>query len=407
MKKRLLILAMATAVALSSCKKKGPDDPPEPEEIKLEYSNLSVEVHKKNLEKNGTDFLALINTLPDEKFIDVLKYFIELDKNVPTYTAPFGSLFTIYEAAQGENIASVFEAAKTPNARNLSEFFAVYTWDPTEKKWIKTASANKLEIKFPADKNSKTNNAVLSFAYTASGIVSTFDGQKYTLPTSYVASLTVDNKEEMKLTSNHTYKADGNPTKADINVMMGSFNMAVLVTSDVKKVNSSLTLTKGKTSLLNLKNEANGNADINNAINATKINGILDNANTSFEIMNVRLAGVVDSKSVTTEYDALGNLSDEAKNKKKAEILNKYAEVYAAYKTENKIIAKVSFESIAETYTSSYWNGTDFVPETYIDYSIEPRLVFNDKSKVSLKAFTETGFSKLITDFENYGKRFE
>jgi len=406
MKKRLLILTASAVILTSSCKKEIEEEKPV-DPVKLEYSNLSVEDHKKTLEKNGTDFITSINTLPDEKFISVLKYFFQLDGDVPTYTLPFSSLFSVYGSAQTGNLYGIFNAVITPNTKNLSEYYATYTWDFTQKKWAKTASSNKLEIRFPSNKDSKTNNAVLSFTYTPSNITSTIEGQKYNLPSNTTVSLTVDNKEEVKFISDYAYKSDGNPTKVDIKLAMGSFNLNVGVSSDVKNVTSSVTLTKGNTSLLSLKTEGNGNADVNSIINATKVDGILDKANATFEIMNIKLVGVVDSKSITTEQAAIFNLTGEAKNIKNVDILNKYTSIYAAYKNENAIIAKVAFAPITDTYTYSYWDGTKIVNYSYSRYTNEPRLVFKDGSKLSLEVFTDTGFSKLITELENYGKRFE
>ncbi|WP_131537513.1 hypothetical protein [Pedobacter nototheniae] len=405
MKKKLFIMAAFVAVFASSCKK-SIDDPEVVPPVKLAYSNLSVEEHKKALDKSGTDFLATVNTLPDENFIKVIKHFIEIDGDVPTYTLPFSSLFSIYSSAQSGNLYGIFNSTITPNAKKLSEYYAVYTWDFVQKKWNKTASDSKLEIKFPSSKTATTNNAVLSFTSTLSGITSTIDGQKYELPASTTATLVVDNKEEMKLTTNQTYKTDGNPTAIDVKLMMGSFNFNVNVKSDVKKVNATLSFAKGTTSLLNLTSEGNGNADINTVIKATELKGILDNANASFEIMNIKLVGVIDSKSISNEGASNNNLSEAEKNKKKADLYNKYTSVYAVYKNENAIIAKVTFAPVEDVHSYEYWDGTKMVKYSYTNYSMEPRLVFKDDSKLSLKAFTETGFSKLTTAFEDYIDRF-
>lgn len=126
------------------------------------------------------------------------------------------------------------------------------------------------------------------------------------------------------------------------------------------------------------------------------------------QIMNIQIAGQIDVKAIADATKANQNLPEKERSKKDAEAYNSNATLLALYKTENAVIARSEFFSVEDSYTYTYYDDVKDkeVEVTEFYYSMEPRLVFKDGSKLSMKEFTGSGFKKLINDFEAYTNRF-
>ncbi|SHG01344.1 hypothetical protein [Pedobacter caeni] len=412
MKKNILFSALLLG-ALVSCKKKDfLEKPPIDPTVKLEYSKLSVEEHKKTLETSGVNFLGKINTLPNEKFIAVISRLAELDLELLSNSVVGKQLLSSSLAAKGKNVDAIFSAVTSTNtgvkSGSLNEFYGIYTWDPKTSQFTKTASKDKLEISYPATEASKTNNAILTASYTASKATATVDGTAYELPATVKATLTVDQKKELELNSQYEFNADGTPLKSNIELTLGSFALNVKLSNDLKAINSTVAFLKGTETLFAIVASGNGNGNLNAIKEATRFDEVLQNANAGIRIMNLQLAGQIDVKAISAATKAAEKLPEAEKSKKKAEAYANNTILMAFYTTDNTIIAKSDFVSVEDTY--SYW-GWDPITNKSVEkkvtyYEVEPRLVFQDGSKLSLKAFFKVGFSKLIGDFEAYANRF-
>lgn len=412
MKKNILFSALLLG-ALVSCKKKDLNsEPPVLPPVKLEYSKLSIEKHKEALVDNGVNFLAKINTLPNEKFIAALTRLAELDLEIVSNSVVGRQIISTSFAAKNNNVDRVFSALTSANtgvkSGALNEFYGIYTFDSKLNKWTKTASSHKFEINYPATASATENNAVLTATYTASKVTASVDGTSYELPAAVNATLKVDGKEELKLTSTYEFNTDGTPLKTNINLALGSFSFKIDISNDLKVLNSNLSISKGTETLFSLHVTGNGNTNFNVIKDAERFEEVLKNVNTTMQIMNIQIAGQIDIKAIADAEKANANLPEKEKYKKKAEAYNNNANVLALYKKENAIIAKSELVSVEDSYTYSYYDhekGKE-VTETNFYYSTEPRLVFQDGSKLSLKEFAQSGFKKLITDFEDYANRF-
>lgn len=412
MKKNILFSALLLG-ALVSCKKKDLNsEPPVLPPVKLEYSKLSIEKHKEALEDNGINFLAKINTLPNEKFIAALTRLAELDLEIISNSVVGRQIISTSFAAKNNNVDRIFSALTSANtgvkSGALNEFYGIYTFDSKSNKWTKTASSDKFEINYPATASATENNAVLTATYTASKVTASVDGTTYELPAAVNATLKVDGKEELKLASTYEFNTDGTPLKTNINLALGSFAFKIDISNDLKVLNSSLSISKGTETLFSLHVTGNGNTNFNVIKDAERFEEVLKNANTAMQIMNIQIAGQIDIKAIADANKANENLPEKEQYKKKAEAYNNNAAVLAFYKKENAIIAKTELVSVEDSYTYSYYDpekGKE-VTETHFYYSTEPRLVFQDGSKLSMKEFTKSGFKKLIADFEAYANRF-
>ncbi len=408
MKKHLLFLAVLM-MAFASCKKHH-DDPADGDPFSVDYANKTIEQNKEALEQNGIDFLSKINTLPNERFIEALENFGELDPHVLYNSVAGAQIFSIDVAAKNKDVNAIFSVLTNPriktSSQKLSGFYGIYTWNKNTHNWNKTPSTTSLTFNYPAYQSSTNNNAVLELSYTPASAIATIDDETYELPSTIKASLKVDNKEELSLASAYTYQPDGTPITTDINLVLGSFTFKVNVKNSSQNVTSEISFTKGSETLFHLSADAKGTATVGSIEAAENIEDILKSANTSLDVMDIKLAGQVDVKAISDANNAAVNLSDSDRNKKKAEALNNNAKIVALYKSESKAIAKVEFVPVEDTYSYSYWNGTAYQTYTYIDYYIEPRLVFKDGSKLSMDTFFDSGFSRLINAFEKYTDRF-
>jgi len=412
MKKNILFSALLLG-ALVSCKKKDLNsEPPILPPVKLEYSKLSVEEHKTALEENGIKFIAKINTLPNEKFIGALTRLAELDLEILSNSVVGRQLISTGFAAKNNNADRIFATLTSANtgvkSGALNEFYGIYTFDSKLNKWTKTASSTKLEINYPATASATENNAVLTATYTASKVTASIDGTTYELPASVNADLKVDGKEELKLTSNYEFNTDGTPLKTNINLALGSFGFKIDISNDLKVLNSTFSISKGAETLFALQLTGNGNTNFNVIKDEERFEDVLKTANTSMRIMNIQIAGQVDIKAIADANKANQNLPEKERYEKKAQAYNNNANILAFYKAENAIIAKSELVAIEDSYTFTYYDyeKQKEVTVTNFYYSTEPRLVFKDGSKLSMKEFVKTDFTKLITEFEDYTNRF-
>ncbi len=403
--KKILLFALATAIAFTSCKKKSNDET-ETDPFKLQYSNLSTEQHKQKIEASGVEFVQKISSLPDEKFIDVLDFLQTLD---PSVAAPsFSSVLAVNEAAKNKSLKGLFHAttSSVDNTARLSELYGIYIWNASTQSWDESPSSNKLEFKFPSAEGKPTNDATLTMTYTKSNVIveSEDDGESVELPASVSSTLRVGSKDEMKLISAYEYKTDGTPTKVDINLMLGSFSLITKVSNDVTNLTSEFSILKGTEVLLSLKTSANGNLAVDNAKDAEEFDAVVKNANATFEIMNIKLAGQVDVKAIRDAESAASGLSEAEKNTKGALAWNTHSKLVAINKTDNTVIAKVQFKGVSDQYCYSSFNNTQ-VCET--DYYLDPQLVFKDGSPMSIDEFFEGSFGTLIDDLDEFGEDFE
>lgn len=401
MKKQLLVAILAASITVSSCKKKSNDDNTD-DPFKLEYSNLTTEQHKQELENSGIAFVEKINSLPDEKFIDVFEYFADLDLD-GLELDQVNNVLTISQASSKKDINSIFSAAVSTSTEKISDYYGIYTWNAGTEEWDETASSEKLEIRFPSSETSTTNNAVLTLRYESSNIIATLDGEQGELPKNVTSTLTVDGKEELKLTSSHEYKTDGTPIKTEVNLVLGAFLFKTSVNNTGTSLTSEVSFSKGTDKLFSLNSSANGNTTVGALNDNDDIETIIKNANTTFEIMNIKFAGMVDVKAIRDSENSWGNISEVERSKKEAEALNTYSKFVAINTSNNSLIAKVEFAPTTEEYC--YSNSQQTICET--EYSTEPRLVFKDGSKLSMETFTENGFDRLIDEVEDFESKFD
>ncbi|WP_316748034.1 hypothetical protein [Pedobacter gandavensis] len=416
--KRNLLFAALLFGALISCKKKSfteepiaPTLPP----IELGYSKLTTEQHKQALEQNGLDFIKKINTLPDEKFISLIERLGDLDLEALSNTIIGRELEAIAFAGRNKDAARLFSAVTTNSVAkttDLSDYYGIYNWDSKTEAWIKTPSTSKFEVHYPSTAASKTNDALLTASYTASKAALYVDGEAYELPAATNVSLSVSGKEELKLAGLYEYKINGStdatPTKAEVRLNLGSFQLIVTAGNDTKTLTSRVVLAKDSKELLNLVSIGNLNGSYPNIEDLETVAEVIKDANMTFDVMNIRLTGQANIKVIQDDYDANDMLTEKESREKQVATMNKNSSLFAVYKDKNEVFAKNEFVMVEDSFPSYDYDPAtgDKIDVIRTRYYLEPRLVFNDESKVSLKTFFGKGFSKFIDEFEIFTNKF-
>ena len=396
--KKTLLLTLGLAMILIACKKKKTDDPSEAL-FKLDYTTQTVEQQKQTIEKEGVDFLNSLNSLPNEKFVKVMSHLKDLNPSINS--GALNSVYSVSAAAKTKSIKGIFIASTTNSETvKLSDSYGIFTWNFAKKDWDEKPSTTKLEIIFPSDEGKTSNNCLYTMTAVAA-TVKTSEGDE--LPASVSASLKVDNKEELKLTSDYAYKANGTPTKADINIIMGGYSFITKIENDGSKLTSSFSFLKSTETLIALNTAVNGNLNFDVQDEET----IVNNANATFEVMNIKLAGIVDIAAIQKANSSINEATDSLENVRQSEIWNKHSKFVAINKKENLVMARVEFVPVSRNDCYTYWNGQADVEECDKDYNIDPRLIFKDNSKLSFDAFIDNGFSELRKELEDFTKKFD
>ncbi|MCX2452125.1 hypothetical protein OQX61_12705 [Pedobacter sp. PLR] len=413
MKKNILFAALLFG-ALLSCKKKSFTEEPIPPTlppIELGYSKLTTEQNKQALEQNGLDFIKKINTLPEEKFISLIERLGDLDLEALSNTIVGRELESIARSAKSKQVAGIFSAVTTNDVKNttdLSNFYGIYNWNSKNENWDKTASTSKFEVHYPSTVASKTNDALLTVSYTASKAKLTVDEEEYELPAATNITLTVGEKEELKLTGVYEYKTDATPTKVDVKLNLGTFQLVVLANNDSKILATSVALTKDKSPIFSATTNVNLNEKYPALEDLEQIDEIVKSANMTFEVMNIKITGQANIKAIQDEYEANKGLSQKDRRTKEIATLNKNTSLFAVYKDKNEVFAKNEFVRIESTRTDWNYNpiSNRYEPTTYAYFELEPRLVFNDESKMTLKTFFGSGFTRFVDEFEIFTNKF-
>lgn len=409
MRKLLLITFVSVVACISSCKKSSKNDEKSDNPFGLEYSNLTTEEHKKEIEQAGVEFVQEFNSLPDEKSISVLNYFASLGLSLNEEVASVSSTLTISKHASEKNVAGILAAVNNDDVGKLSDSYGIFEWSANESAWNEIPSTEKLEFRFPSEEGKATNNAILTFSYVKDKDY-TIDGEKVELPKSSTATLKVDGKTELTWTSSHEYKADGTPTKTSTSVTIGAFILASNTNNDGNNVSSGFSLKKGSKQLLAANLSGESTATVTNVNNEEDVENLIKNANADFTVMNFKFIGQANIKEIIKEIDVI---SGDNAGQKEAAVWNKHSQLVAVNTKDNSLIAKVEFQGSdeRECYKYPVWDpnqGKYVDQENCWNYSsVDPLLVFKDGSKQSIDAFAENGFNKIVDELESLIEKFD
>lgn len=395
MKKQLFVLTAAAIVALSACKKSNNGSTETPDDFSLPYSNLPVEEQKKGLEKSGINFIDEITELPNVEAVNVIEHLASLNSPAIGENS-FTKLVNAVVAAKQKQYDKVMEETggvpvDPAETQALSDFFGVYNWNAQIADWDKVAATDRLELNFPASVNATSNNAKFVMTYKSSGIYFVEGSDKVELPSEVTGKLTVGTKELLTYKSTASYKSDATPTATSSTLTLGAYVVSMSGSNNGTVAASDFSIKKGEKVLIASSSKVDGNTGSISGNESTT--DIVNNANTTFQVMNLKIAGKVDVKTLSKVEN---NVYSEAAAKKFAEAVNANSALVAINTDDNTVFAKVKCYAKQGVEVSYEWDGTNWYPKETKVWKPAFKLQFKDGSLMEVGTYFETGFDNFI-----------
>ncbi|MDI3520849.1 MAG: hypothetical protein PWR04_837 [Anaerophaga sp.] len=398
MKIKNLLLGLLALALMTGCN----DDDNNSEE----FSDLTVEQHKANIEQIGIDVLHQLDDLRDMNAIHVAVDFMELADTTYESTAMtvMGPL-----AALQDGVDAVFTLKTTVSLADLyPDDVGIYTYNPETNKWDKEESTDEITYHFPT-KDSETNNATISVTKFDSFVVTNPDiiQEVEYLPKSVTVSLVVDDKELMKFNFNATYDDNDIPLSVTENYFIGKYEITTSVERSTSKISFDQSFTYDGDNIISSHFDSDGTfnydtyyEDFNSEEEFPGSQTLVDASNVWVVVGNLKLQGVANWEGLRNAEGQFEDVETEkAFYEEMANVMNDNVKMYVKYNDKNEIIAASEFYALerSDEY-GSYW-----------DFSM--RMKFSDGSYMDESFFTEENFpgffqeaEKFISDIEtNYG----
>ncbi len=144
------------------------------------------------------------------------------------------------------------------------------------------------------------------------------------------------------------------------------------------------------------------NGNLNQSVIDTSSNpdGIINNANAYFQVFNIKLAATIDYKGLSNKVNEIYSnttAADSVMNREEADAMNQYIAIVLMYADTKQKIAQAEFYPVMHTDTYTFGNQT----YTSYYYSSDIRFIFSDGSKGDLATYFGSGFSAVVSDFNN------
>jgi hypothetical protein len=405
---------VVVSFALFSCSKDKNDDT----STDYQFANETVDQGKANLQSNGIDLITEMDSLQSSNGVPALQSLSEfLDENNPfeSEISSIPVLKTILATASlgddKNNISTLSQAMQSDveSDSTISQVWkslmGIYTWDKTNKVWVKTSSSTTFQFIFPSTKTGTSNNATLTLSYTGKSGHSLIEDYNGDLPATFSASLKVSSTELFALNFNASYNTDGTPSSVDYSLTLGSFKYSMNYTYTTSDVTYKIQLTHNSNTVIEFYTSVNGNLSKTNVENADDAVAVINNANAYFQILNVKLIGSIDYKSIYNAEEQIDNdYTNELKaDTARAEAYNKYFSLILVYANNNQKIAGTEFYPVVDKYT--YYSGTTLY--TGYESEVELRFIFKDGSKQDFETYFNTGFESIISKFSTFVSKLE
>ena len=420
--------------------------------VKQPYSSLTPAQQKVKLEAEANEMLVQFDKTKTSGAIEALENLGRLlDQNS----------VDIFNGKNGNGVEDILK---------VSGVYGIYTWNNTQKVWIKTDSATELKFVFPAKSSQTANNAIFSAKSVSSDIKVKFEDSygywKYDeqteqnvfvpavndeifLPTSADAVLTIDSKEAATFTQTAKY-ANGIQIPTDFAYKMTLNDGYTWEMSSTKAVanTAKANLTYNGKTLIDF--NAGSNAEIDKLIDHEELIQYRGKANGWIKLMdNFIIVADMDLSTAAAEEAALDksvvfptldnadtsianykayylaqNTYNQKRSQGKAANFNKNIKLILISKKDGSKIADIVQRSVTQEYSSSYPLPLWIVNEDYdnggywqynqngekitINYYDEvDYLKFNDNTEVEMSAYFSEGFSSFEAKFEEFVKAFE
>jgi hypothetical protein len=394
MKIKNLLLGLLAFTLITACE----DDDKNTEE----FSDLTVEQHKANIEQTGLDVLDQLNALLDMEAIHVAVDFMELADT--TYESTVMAVMSPLAALQGSVDAVLELKTTTVEEGSLADLYpydvGIYTYNPETNKWDKEESSDEITYHFPT-RDSETNNATISvtnfdsFVVTNTDIIQDFEY----LPRSVTVSLVVDDRELMKFTFNATYDDYDIPLWVEESYIIGHYKISTTIDRrSTSEISFNQSFTSDDANIISSHFDSDGTFDyetFNENFNSEEefpgSQTIVDASNVWVAVGNLKLQGVANWEGLRNAEGQFENIeTQQALYEEMANVMNENVDMYVKYNDTNKIIAASEFYAFERTDDyGSYW-----------DFSM--RMKFADGSYMDDSFFTEENFAEFVQEAEEF-----
>jgi hypothetical protein len=457
MKNQFLFMAVASILAVATSCTDPKDDGPD-------FSNLTVEENKTNIETTGLDMLDEMKVMEDEPAmqanISMVNYMSLSDpfagnpntqKKVDlTKTIAFSPVFALatYRNNDMKSVLKSLQVNPAEDPETIQEAYdllvGVYTWNSELEMWDYTQTGDVIVFLFPSTEGGTVNNASYTVSYTGYTGPNPIEGYDGDLPQDVSAVLKVDDTEVLSFVVNIDYNTEGYPTKIESTLTMGQWVWyAMASNTDNKAFATEFSFKHSTNVLLRFTLDAAGNWTQENIdANTTyyvevynpetyewywqevskeeyydrtevDIHKVVNSGNASFQLMNLKMVGSIDVLNLVTKMEEIEDTYDWGTQEEEAvaagvEVVNQYVSLSLRYADSDDIIALVEAYPVSEEYTYESWEynpntgNYDVVTITETDYWIDFRLVFADGSKSDLETYFDEGFEDLIDELEQY-----
>lgn len=405
--------------------------------VKQPYSKLSPADQKLKLEAEANEMLTQLDKSKSSSAIEAIE-----------------NLNRLLDLNQVD-IFSGKNDNKVEDILNISGVYGIYTWNNTEKVWVKTASTTELKFVFPAKSSQTANNAILSAKGVSSDVkVKYYDGylsndggqQIYDsifLPSSSDATLTIDGTTSATFTQTAKYSSKNqSPDEFAYKITLNDgYTWEMSGKKGAENTSNAVFTYNGKT-LVDF--NAGSTANIDNLIDNDELIQYRGKANGLIKLMdNFIIVADMDLATAAADEAAL----DKANVRPVRPAYNKADSDYKAYYTAlnayekkysegsvanfNKnmkliLVSKKDGTKIADVVQHSEKEGDDYtfnLPVWYADGGYwsdngtgelfsQPYLEevlylkFSDNTEVAMSVYFSEGFDKLETKFDDFIKAF-
>lgn len=396
MKIKNIFLAILAIAAIAGCK----DD----DNNTAQFSKLSPEEHKENIEESGLNVVSQFDELKDMKAIHVVSDFMDLMEQSSTMNS--GAVAVLKPVAALESGSSVaFDLkASTVDHESLSQVYkdeaGIFEYNSTTHEWDKKSDSSS-EITYKFTSASTGESAVITIDNFNTTLVSNPDLSDMSdeLPESVDAKLLVNGNQLMGFEFRASYDSDNLPLSVSEEIMVEKFKITSSVSRSSSKVNFDQSFTYDGANIISSHFESSGSFDYSNINNNMDNDVDIDNqsvvnsSNAWVSVDNLKVEGAIDWKGIGDESDNVeDSLSDEEQwAKDMADLMNNNVKLHVKYHDTNRIIADSEFYAYKKEYDN--WD------QEYWEYNI--RMKFNDGSYMDDSFFTEDNFADFIADVDD------
>jgi hypothetical protein len=373
-------------------------------EFPTEYSELSVEANKGELQDNGIEFVNSVEALKNSSGIETSIAFANFasdgdlavgrKSSLPIFDLvnnlrDFGrSNKPVDKTLAGMRTSEDIESIQT----EFNSAAGTYTYDSEGQTWdyVAAAGSGKIVFKFPSKENGTTNNAEYTiYDYKGVNVSNSAVSEDYAgeYPAGLKIDLAIDGQKKLEYTFAAGYNSKGEPTSLTISVKVDAFVLAYEVSNDGTKASVEYSLKENDKNLYVLGADAEGNFDTDNIENSSGGDDVINKGTIYFQVLNIKFSGEIDVDALMADIAAI---PDEGGDTEEAAAWNENAKMVIFYADSKKKIADGEVVAITET---DDWGNEDT--------TLDLQLIFADESRLSIETFIETGFDELTTKLED------